>query len=341
MTYTALFLMFTRYLALTNLKEQGKLHGMRIVFMGTGDIAIPAFKSLIRHGGLVGLVTQPDRPVGRHQILKAPEIKKIALESGITVFQPESLRAPESLTLLRRLQPDLIIVMAYGLILSQEVIDLAPMGCINAHASLLPRHRGAACIQAAIKNGDSHSGVTIMHIVKKLDAGDIIAQISFPLSDTVTGGELHDKLAQMTPDVLLPVVVAIEKGTAPRDPQNEELMTYAPKLMRADGKIDWTLSAEEIGRMIRAYDPWPGTFTNYWNRKGRVRNMKIFPGFTIVPDAVGKPGEVLTWSDKGLLIACGSGALLVTDVQLEGSKRMNIAQLIAGHPNLKDIHFNV
>ena len=205
---------------------------MRIVFMGTGDIAIPAFRSLIRHTDLVGLVTQPDRPVGRHQILTAPPIKNIAREAGITVFQPASLKAPESLVGLRRLNPDLIVVMAYGQILSQEVIDMAPMGCINAHASLLPRHRGAACIQSAIKSGDSHTGVTIMHIVKKLDAGDIIAQISMPLDGTETGGSLHDKLAQMTPDVLLPVIHSIEKGTAARVRQQEILATYAPKLLR-------------------------------------------------------------------------------------------------------------
>ena len=231
--------------------------------------------------------------------------------------------------------------MAYGQILSQEVIDMAPMGCINAHASLLPRHRGAACIQSAIKSGDAETGITIMHIVRKLDAGDIIAQISTPLEGTETGGSLHDKLARMTPDVLLSVIHSIEKGTATRIRQQEILATYAPKLLRADGKIDWTRPAEEIGRMIRAYDPWPGTFTNYWNRKKRIRNMKIFPGFSILPEAEGKPGQVLSAGEQGLLIACGSGGLLVTDVQLEGSTRMNISQLIAGHPNLKDIHFDV
>ena len=178
---------------------------MRIVFMGTGDIAIPAFRSLIRHSDLAGLVTQPDRPVGRHQVLTAPAIKNIAREAGIPVLQPHSLRSPDALSNLRRLNPDLIVVMAYGQILSQEVIDMAPMGCINAHASLLPRHRGAACIQSAIKSGDAETGITIMHIVRKLDAGDIIAQISTPLECTETGGSLHDKLARMTPDVLLPV----------------------------------------------------------------------------------------------------------------------------------------
>ena len=298
---------------------------MRIVFMGTGDIAIPAFRSLVRNSDLVGLVTQPDRPVGRHQVLTAPAIKNIAREAGIPVLQPHSLRTPDALINLKRLNPDLIAVMAYGQILSQEVIDMAPMGCINA----------------AIKSGDSETGITIMHIVKKLDAGDIIAQISTPLEGTETGGSLHDKLAQMTPDVLLQAIHAIEKGTATRVPQKEFLATYAPKLLRADGKIDWTRPAEEIGRMIRAYDPWPGTFTNYWNRKKRIRNMKIFPGFSIVPEAEGKPGQVLSAGEQGLLIACGSGGLLVTNVQLEGSTRMNISQLIAGHPNLKDIHFDV
>ena len=251
-------------LTLTCAGRQGKLPAMRIVFMGTGDIAIPAFRSLIRHSDLAGLVTQPDRPVGRHQVLTAPAIKNIAREAGIPVLQPHSLRSPDALSNLRRLNPDLIVVMAYGQILSQEVIDMAPMGCITAHASLLPRHRGAACIQSAIKSGDAETGITIMHIVRKLDAGDIIAQISTPLEGTETGGSLHDKLARMTPDVLLPVIHSIEKGTATRIRQQEILATYAPKLLRADGKIDWTRPAEEIGRMIRAYDPWPGTFTNYW-----------------------------------------------------------------------------
>lgn len=328
-------------LTLTCAGRQGNLPAMRIVFMGTGDIAIPAFHSLVRHTDVVGLVTQPDRPVGRHLVLTAPAIKNVALEYGISVLQPASLKAAESMTYLKRLRPDLIVVMAYGQILSQEVIDTAPMGCINAHASLLPRHRGAACIQAAIKAGDAQTGVTIMHVIKQLDAGDMIAQISMPLDNTETGGSLHDKLARMTPDVLLPVIHAIEKGTATRVPQTAALSTYAPKLLRADGKIDWAQPAEDIGRMIRAYDPWPGTFTNYWNRKGRIRNMKIFPGFRIIPDACGKPGQVLASGEQGLLIACGTGGLLVTDVQLEGSTRMSISQLIAGHPNLKDIHFDV
>ena len=220
-------------LTLTCAGRQGKLPAMRIVFMGTGDIAIPAFRSLIRHSDLAGLVTQPDRPVGRHQVLTAPAIKNIAREAGIPVLQPHSLRSPDALSNLRRLNPDLIVVMAYGQILSQEVIDMAPMGCINAHASLLPRHRGAACIQSAIKSGDAETGITIMHIVRKLDAGDIIAQISTPLEGTETGGSLHDKLARMTPDVLLPVIHSIEKGTATRIRQQEILATYAPKLLRA------------------------------------------------------------------------------------------------------------
>lgn len=152
------------------------------------------------------------------------------------MLQPHSLRSPDALSNLRRLNPDLIVVMAYGQILSQEVIDMAPMGCINAHASLLPRHRGAACIQSAIKSGDAETGITIMHIVRKLDAGDIIAQISTPLEGSETGGTLHDKLARMTPDVLLPVIHSIEKGTATRIRQQEILATYAPKLLRADGK---------------------------------------------------------------------------------------------------------
>jgi methionyl-tRNA formyltransferase len=314
---------------------------MRIVFMGTGEIAIPAFQALLQQKEVVGLVTQPDRPTGRrHHISTPPEIKKIAQKHNITVLQPESLSEPFSVDALRKLKPDLIVVMAYGQILSQEVIDMAPMGCINAHASLLPRHRGAACIQSTIKEGDKEAGVTIMHIVRRLDAGDIIAQISQPLDGTETGGSLHNMLSQLTPEILLFAITAIEKGTATRVPQQECLATYAGKLKRSDGNIDWMKSAEEIGRMIRAYDPWPGTYTYYKNRHGKIRNMKVFSDFSIEkgdPDAL--PGQVISASDQGLLIACGEGALLFPEVQLEGSKRMKIKDLIPGHPGMKTTRF--
>lgn len=313
---------------------------MRIVFMGTGDIAIPAFRSLIRHSDLAGLVTQPDRPVGRHQVLTAPAIKNIAREAGIPVLQPHSLRSPDALSNLRRLNPDLIVVMAYGQILSQEVIDMAPMGCINAHASLLPRHRGAACIQSAIKSGDAETGITIMHIVRKLDAGDIIAQISTPLEGSETGGTLHDKLARMTPDVLLPVIHSIEKGR-PRASASRKSWQHTPP--SSCGRTENRLDAPR--RRNRPHDPGVRPVARYLHQllepQKRIRNMKIFPGFSILPEAEGKPGQVLSAGEQGLLIACGSGGLLVTDVQLEGSTRMNISQLIAGHPNLKDIHFDV
>lgn len=314
---------------------------MRIVFMGTGDIAIPAFRQLIENMEVVALVTQPDRPVGRKQIISAPEIKTLALEAQIPVFQPESLRDAESIAQLRLFAPDLIVVMAYGQILTQDVIDMAPLGCINAHASLLPRHRGASCVQAAIREGDKESGVTIMHIVKKLDAGDIISQAKVSLDYSENGAMLHDTLSDLTPDLLLDTIKSIQAGTATRTAQDNDLATYAPKLLRHDGKINWNDSAENIERMIRAYDPWPGTYSDYVNRKGRVRNIKIYPPCVVVPDAIGTPGHVLSAGKDGMLIACGQGGLLVDVLQLDGTTKMSVGQMIAGHPNLKDMQFGV
>ena len=202
---------------------------MRIVMMATGDIAIPSFNLLAASGELVGLITQPDRPVGRHQTLTPPRIKVCAQEAGVPVFQPERMRDAEAVAQLRALEPDLVVVMAYGQILSQEVIDVPKIACINAHASLLPRHRGAACIQAAIEAGDDETGITIMYVVKKLDAGDIICSSSIPLRGTETGESLHDDLAELAPNTLAEAIDMLRNGTVDPLEQDESVMTYAPK----------------------------------------------------------------------------------------------------------------
>lgn len=312
---------------------------MRIVMMATGDIAIPSFHALESTGELVALITQPDRPAGRHQRLTPPNIKLCAQEAGVPVHQPESVRTAEALAQLRAYEPDLVVVMAYGQLLSQEVIDVPRLACINAHASLLPRHRGAACIQAAIEAGDDETGVTIMHVVKKLDAGDIICQESMPLKGTETAETLHDDLAELAPRALMEAISRLRAGTAERTEQDESLMTYAPKLLRADGRIDWTQPAFQVARKIRAYHSWPGTFTHYPSVKsGSDKALKIFPPVDVFANVIkpldARPGMVLSATADGLIVSCGGahgGAIRISTLQPPGARKMNVESFFAGH----------
>lgn len=312
---------------------------MRIVLMATGDIAIPSFHALHATGELVALVTQPDRPVGRHQQLTPPRIKVCAQEAGLPVLQPERMRDPEAVAQLRALNPDIVVVMAYGQILSQEVIDVPSRACINAHASLLPRHRGAACIQAAIEAGDDETGVTIMHVVRKLDAGDIICSRTIPLRGTETAETLHDDLAELAPEALAEAIYQLREGISDPIEQDENLMTYAPKLLRAHGLIDWHEPALQVARKIRAYHSWPGTYTTYPSVKsGSDKTLKIFPPVDLYSyykkpvDAV--PGMVLEAGADGMLISCGGprgGAIRISTMQPPGARKMNAESFFAGH----------
>ncbi len=312
---------------------------MRIVMMATGDIAIPSMQALHENGELTALITQPDRPVGRHQTLTAPRIKQKAVELGVSVLQPESVRSAEALQILRELAPDLVVVMAYGQILSQEVIDVPRVACINAHASLLPRHRGAACIQAAIEAGDDETGITIIHVVKKLDAGDIIARAALRLRGTETAEDLHDELSVLAPVPLMQAVRALEMGDADRKEQDESLMTYAPKLTRADGCIDWSQPAFQVARKIRAYHPWPGTYTFYPSVKsGSDKMIKFFPPVDVFANMTkpldATPGMVLEASAEGLIVSCGGvhgGAIRISTLQPPGTRKMNVESFFAGH----------
>lgn len=312
---------------------------MRIVMMATGDIAIPTFQALEKTGELVGLVTQPDRPVGRHMVLTPPRIKVCAAETGIPVLQPEKMRDAAAVQALRELQPDVVVVMAYGQILSQEVLDVPALACINAHASLLPRHRGAACIQAAIEAGDDETGITVMHVVKKLDAGDIICRSVIPLKGRETAESLHDDLAQLAPSVVLEAVEGLRNGAAEREEQDENLMTYAPKLLREDGRIDWNQPAFQVARKIRAYHSWPGTFTIYPSvHKGVDKALKIYPPvdvFTRYKKPSGcRPGMVLESGPEGMIVSCGGsrgGAIRIMTMQPAGARKMNAESFFAGH----------
>ena len=242
---------------------------------------------------LLALVTQPDKPVGRKQLLTAPAIKELAQGHGIPVMQPESAREKSFLEALKAMAPDVIVVMAYGQILSQALLDIPSVACINLHASLLPKYRGAACIQAAIDAGDSHTGITVMHVVKALDAGDIILKSETPIGKNETGGELHDRLAEIAPEALHEALSQLAHGSAQREPQDPEKVSYISKLMREHGEIDWTLTADALERRIRAYEPWPGTSTAFVDNKGRQRRLKIFPQVE-VSEQGGKPGQVLS-----------------------------------------------
>ncbi len=306
---------------------------LRIVFMGTGDIAIPAFSFLLKKG-LVALVTQPDKPVGRKQELTSPQIKNLADRNEVLVLQPEKAGNQEFLAELAALEPDVIVVMAYGQILSQQLLDIPTIACINLHASLLPKFRGAACIQAAIDAGDTETGITVMHVVKALDAGDIILKRELSIGEQETGGELHDRLAEVAPDALREALEKLQNGQARRTPQNEAEVSYISKLMREDGEIDWSHPATAIERRIRAYDPWPGTYTSFTDKKNRLRRLKIFPQVTVV-DGSGKSGEVLFDAEGEMMVCCGRGALKIKNVQPDGSRRMNVIEFLKGNP-LKD-----
>ncbi|MFC7337061.1 methionyl-tRNA formyltransferase [Haloferula chungangensis] len=292
----------------------------RIVFLGTGEIAIPAFRFLIEEGFCpVALVTQPDRPAGRRRELKPPPIKEVALAVGMTVLQPERVKEESTLEAIEALKPDLIVVMAYGQILPKRLIGMAPLGCVNLHASLLPKYRGAACIQAAIDAGDSVTGVTLMHVVPKLDAGDVILAKETPINDDDTGGSLHDRLAELARDALKAGLPSLLDGTAAS--MSQESMgeiSHISKLDREDGRIDWSWSAPRIERRLRAYDPWPGCYTTYADG-AKTKRLKIFPAGVCA--GFGEPGEV-TIEGGQVRVACGEGLLVLGHVQADGSRRM-------------------
>ena len=301
--------------------------------MGTGEICLPTLRWLLTQSDehpVVGVFTQPDKPVGRKQVLTAPEVKTLAMQEGVPVFQPGILRKnEEALDDLRELAPDLTVVMAYGQILPRSVIELPAIACVNLHASLLPRYRGASPIQAAIREGDDETGITLMHIAPKLDAGDMILKESIPIAADETGGSLHDKLAEIGPKVIQRGIELFQSQSATADPQDDSLATHCGKLGREDGEIDWSKSAEEIERLVRAYDPWPGTYTIFRTGEKNLK-LKIFPQVSITPENSGSPGTAVPESD-GLVVSCGSGSIHIHgDVQLEGRKRMPVSDLLRG-----------
>lgn len=304
---------------------------MRIVFIGSGDIGLPALRWLLESHQLLAVVAQPDKPAGRRQLLAPPATKLLALEYGIPVLQPRRIREPQAVAEIAALQPEAIVVMAYGQILPKALLDIPPVGCLNLHASLLPRHRGAAPIQAAIEAGDLETGVTVMWMDEGLDTGDILLMHRIPIRRRETGGSLHDRLAAAAPGALAEAISLLSAGKAARTLQDPAPATYAPKLSRESGIIDWSTSRDAIDRRVRAMNPWPAASTFLPDPSGGpARQLKVFSVIRHRNDS-GEPGVVLRADKRGILVAAGTGAVLVREIQLEGKRRMPVRDFLLGH----------
>lgn len=293
---------------------------MRIVFMGTPDFAVGSLQALCESGKheILAVVTQPDRPKGRGNKLLQTPVKEYALEQGLTVYQPQKVKTPEFVELLHELQPELIVVAAFGQFLSKEILELPKYGCINVHASLLPKYRGAAPIQYAIIKGEKESGVTIMQMDIGMDTGAMLDKVVVPIAENTTMGELHDALREQGAALLLQVIDKIAAGTAVSEPQDDAQATYATLLDRSMEHIDWSKTAQEVHNLIRGFNPAPSTFTKLPNGK----SLKIWGSKMTDKSSAAAAGTVIETGKHSFFVACGEGVLEITEVQPESKKRM-------------------
>ncbi len=299
---------------------------MRILFMGTPDFAVPCLEALMDAGHtLVGAVSQPDQPKGRGHKLQPPPVKVCAMEHNVPVYQPTTLKNESFLDVLQETNPELIVVVAYGKILPKYILDYPKYGCVNVHASLLPKYRGAAPIQWSVINGEPVTGVTTMYMAEGLDTGDMIEKAETEIGAAETYGELHDRLSRLGAELLISTVQKIEDGTVEREVQKDEESCYAPMLSKETGHIDWTKPGQEILNLIRGTNPWPMAFSLYEGVP-----LKLIAG-SIAKQKGGRPGEILSADKKGICIATGDGSILVTEIQMQGSKRMEVASYLNGH----------
>ena len=303
---------------------------MRIVFMGTPDFAVGTLQALVESGKheIAAVVTQPDRPKGRGQKMLMTPVKEYALSQGLPVYQPAKVKTPEVIAQLRELRPEIIVVAAFGQLLNQELLALPPLGCVNVHASLLPKYRGAAPIHYAILQGEKESGVTIMQMGAGLDTGDMISKIIVPLAADETGGSLFDKLAEAGAKLLIATLPHIFDGTAVYEKQPEESPTpYAGMITKQMGLMDFSKSAAELERLVRGLNPWPSAFTFY-----NGKTLKVWESFVAESDDLNQaePGTVVKADKKGIYVACGEGVLVLSQVQLEGKKRMDADAFLRG-----------
>ena len=297
---------------------------MKVIFMGTPDFAVPSLESLIASGHEVAAVfTQPDKPVGRKQILTPPQVKVRALAHGIQVHQPVSLRDAQTIQIIRELAPDVIVVAAYGKILPTGILGIPTFGCINVHASLLPKYRGAAPIQWSVINGDQETGVTIMQMAAGLDTGDILLQKKISIERSDTAESMFEKLSALGAEMICEALDALSSGEISPCPQDDEKATYAPMLSKELSLIDWSQPSERVYDLIRGLYSWPIAQT-YLNGK----KLRVFSAFPC--DEEGEPGTVIKLLP--LTVACGKGSLIIRELQLEGKKRMDAKSFLAGHP---------
>jgi methionyl-tRNA formyltransferase len=297
-----------------------------LVFMGTPQIAAATLAELVRgHDPVVGVVTQPDRPAGRGQQSASSPVKKFAESHGLPVVAAEKIRTPDFFETLRRWQPEIIIVVAYGRILPTAILDLAPRGCLNVHYSLLPKYRGAAPVAWTIINGETEGGVTTMKLVEKMDAGAIYLQESIALTADETTGSLQAKLTPIGARLLLETIQRLKEGSLAPCEQDENLATLAPILKKEDGLIDWDRSAEEIERRVRGFDPWPGSYTFVGGKLLKIHRAKI-----VSLESRAKPGEIVRADSGGLWVAAGSRAIALEEVQMENKKRLPGTEFIKG-----------
>jgi methionyl-tRNA formyltransferase len=307
------------------------MSALRIIFMGTADLACASLRALCREKSLavIAVVSQPDKPKGRDLKLQPTPVKALALGEGLPVLQPARARDEAFIAELRRLQADLIAVAAYGQILPQSILDLPRFGCLNVHTSLLPKYRGAAPIQWAILNGDSETGVTIMKMDAGLDTGPMLVQATTPISPADDAQTLHDRLAELGGDLLVKTIPDYVSGKITPRPQPPEGVTYARKITKEDGQIDWSQSAGVLWNRVRGLTPWPGAFTHL-SVESQPRLLKIWSA-EVEARLTGQPGIVLHADKSGLVVACGQQALRIQQLQREGGRRMSVADFLAGH----------
>ncbi len=305
--------------------------GLRIIFMGTAELSCASLKKLNGFPGLevVAVVAQPDRPKGRQLKIQPPPVKELALQLGLPVLQPARARDPEFMRELAPLKPDLIAVAAYGQILPRSLLELPRFGCFNVHTSLLPKYRGAAPIQWALLNGDEQTGVTIMKMNEALDTGDILAQEQTAIAPQDDARTLHDRLATMGADLLVRTIPEFIAGKLPPRPQPTEGVSYAPKIRKEDGHLDWAQPASALRNRVRGLVPWPGAFT-FLSGPPQPHLMKIWQAEVV--DVAGPPGQVLAADKSGILVGCGHQALRILILQMEGGRRLTAQQFLAGHP---------
>lgn len=300
---------------------------MRVLFMGTPDIATGCLQKLIDEKyDIIGVVTQPDKPQNRGKKLGMPPVKELALKYDIPVYQPIKAREESFVEKLKDLNPDIIVVVAFGQILPKSILDIPKFGCINVHVSLLPKYRGAAPINWVIINGEEKTGVTTMYMDEGLDTGDMILTEEFDLDDEITAGELHDKMKDIGADVLIETLKQIEDGCAPRIPQNHEEFTYAPMMNKSLGQIDWSKSARDIHNLVRGVNPWPSAYTIYDGLTIKVWKTKVL-GETSDKE----PGTILKVDKDGIRVSTKDNVILVKEIQMPGKKRVLVSEYIKGN----------